>query len=458
MAVWSHVNLSELEYYRVESDFYHSKYLGELEFWRRVNDQIAVSKLGRLIRQPVRTGRTPKNRLLREGEASFRFIKTDTVRAGKIDFLNSEVLPARAVCDRYVIPAGSLVITIIGATPEIVGRTAIVRSDDPACVTNQNVAVVSTKENFDPFFLTAYFQTHWGRDQIWRHSRRTEQVNLNCREVERILVPLAESSVQSVIGNLVTSSLSAADLSRELHHQAEDIINSELAFNKEAFEKPLGYQSSFSALETCRRFDSEHYYPAFKAFQESLHASIALEPLSKHLTFCQRGKQPIYASTGLPVINSKHVQPNRVLLDGNRSALPNPEANLQIRHGDTLLNGTGRGTLGRAAPCLSDSLAVPENHVTILRSGDLDPVYLSLYLNSAAGQMQVEMRQRGTSGQLELYPFDVRKFLIWPAPESFQRELRDLHEQAAAAERESKRLLEQAKTRVEQLIEEAAGG
>ena len=68
------------------------------------------------------------------------------------------------------------------------------------------------------------------------------------------------------------------------------------------------------------------------------------------------------------------------------------------------------------------------------------------------------MHQRGTSGQLELYPFDIRKFLIWPAPQSFQRELRDLHDKAAAAERESKRSARQAKTRVEQLIEEAAAG
>ncbi len=83
-------------------------------------------------------------------------------------------------------------------------------------------------------------------------------------------------------------------------------------------------------------------------------------------------------------------------------------------------------------------------------------MYLSLYLNSAAGQMQVEMRQRGSSGQLELYPFDIRKFLVWPAPESLQQELRRLHDQAAAAERESRQLLEQAKSRVEQLIEEAA--
>ncbi len=166
----------------------------------------------------------------------------------------------------------------------------------------------------------------------------------------------------------------------------------------------------------------------------------------------------ILLESGLPVINSKHVQPNRVLLDDNRFAAPSPDENLRIRYGDTLLNGTGRGTLGRAAPYLTDGTAVSDNHVTILRSADLDPVYLSLYLNSAAGQMQVEMHQRGSSGQLELYPFDIRKFLIWPAPKEFQQELRELHDKAAAAELESKRLLEQAKTRVEQLIEEAAAG
>ncbi len=65
------------------------------------------------------------------------------------------------------------------------------------------------------------------------------------------------------------------------------------------------------------------------------------------------------------------------------------------------------------------------------------------------------MHQRGTSGQLELYPFDIRKFLVWPAPSELHREVRDLYDRATAAEQESKRLLEQAKTRVEQLIEAA---
>jgi restriction endonuclease S subunit len=186
--------------------------------------------------------------------------------------------------------------------------------------------------------------------------------------------------------------------------------------------------------------------------------SINLVPLGHQLTFCQRGKQPVYAEKGLPVINSKHVQNNKVVVEDNRTARQNNGRELQIRNGDVLMNGTGRGTIGRAAPYLLENKTIPDNHVTILRSVALDPAYLSFYLNSLAGQLQVEMHQRGSSGQLELYPFDIRKFLVWMAPESFQKEIRKIYEHAMENERKSKALLEEAKTRVEQLIEEASEG
>ncbi len=202
--------------------------------------------------------------------------------------------------------------------------------------------------------------------------------------------------------------------------------------------------------------DPEHFYPAFQNLVAKLPRSINLVSLGPQLNFCQRGKQPHYSGKGLPVINSKHVQNNKIVLEDNRSAILNNGNDPQIRHGDVLMNGTGRGTLGRAAPYLNENPAIPDNHVTILRSPTPDPAYLSFYLNSQAGQLQVEMHQRGTSGQLELYPFDIRKFLVWVAPDSFQAEIRKLYDQAAESERQSRELLEQAKARVEQLIEEAA--
>jgi len=56
------------------------------------------------------------------------------------------------------------------------------------------------------------------------------------------------------------------------------------------------------------------------------------------------------------------------------------------------------------------------------------------------------MYQRGTSGQLELYPSDNQKFLIWVSPETIKKEIRNLYDRAAISEQRPRELLHQAKT------------
>lgn len=177
--------------------------------------------------------------------------------------------------------------------------------------------------------------------------------------------------------------------------------------------------------------------------------------LGGDLVYCQRGKQPIYSSFGLRVVNSKHVQPNRISLDQFRTAMQSPFSASNIKLGDLLFNGTGVGTIGRAAPYLEDSEAIADNHVTIIRARTLDPVYLSAFLNSQIGQSQVRKYQRGSSGQIELYPRDIARFEVWQAPESIQKEIRQLVVNARTARNKSRLLLEEAKTRVEELIRQA---
>lgn len=142
------------------------------------------------------------------------------------------------------------------------------------------------------------------------------------------------------------------------------------------------------------------------------------------------------------------------LNDGNRVAMAGSNA-MKIKQGDVLMNGTGVGTIGRAAPFLHDAEALPDNHVTILRpqAGAIDPVYLSVYLNSLAGQYQVSKWLRGSSGQIELYPNDIAQFLVWIAPTEVQQAIRKAIDDAFAAKRKATRLLDAAKYAVEIAIE-----
>jgi type I restriction enzyme M protein len=353
-----------------------------------------------------------------------------------------------------IVRKGDIVIAIGG----YIGPLGIISDNEALRINiNRHLARISPdSEQIDPYYLTAYLASSISQTLLKREIRGAVQAGVNIADLKLHPVFLARELEQKEIGDLVRKAEQRLIDSRNDYTQAQQLLESKLGLDKLRFDKPVGYSARFSELELSRRFDSEHYYPAFENLIANLPKGVRLVPLGPLLTYCQRGKQPIYFENGLPVLNSKHVLENKLTLEGNRYAKPNPAPSLQIQHGDVLINGTGRGTIGRSAPYLiEEHQAIPDNHVTILRSPTLDPAYLSFYLNSQAGKLQVEKYQRGSSGQLELYPFDIRKFQVWEAPQSVQQEIRRLYEQATESARQSKELLDQAKSRVEQLIEEA---
>ncbi len=457
MAVWSAVPISALEYSRIDADFYHPTYLNELESWRRLEQRVGVLKLGRLIAVPVRTGRTPKSRSIKGDEKCIRFIKTDTVREGSVDFNNSALLPARVVGERDIIPADAVVMTIIGATPEIVGRVAIVRPDDSECVTNQNVAVISTNGVCDPYFLTAYFQTKWGRDQVWRHSRRTEQVNLNCREVERILVPNPAAGSQSAVGDLVREAFAASDRSVVLYQQAQQFLEVELGLDKLTFQKQVGYVARFSDLETSRRSDAEFFHTRYEPFLSAVkNYQRGWQPLMNLTTHTLPNFDSRKASGDVSYIEIGDVSVSNGSCTANTVAVKDLPANAKIAlTGGEILISQVRPTRGAIA-IIEDELP----HSTVCSGA-----FYACTVNQASHREIIWLYLRCMRSVFEKYcggtsypTIDSRYVARFPVPlfdAELAKHIQDLVVQAKSALYESERLLKQAKTRVEQLIEEA---
>ena len=228
----------------------------------------------------------------------------------------------------------------------------------------------------------------------------------------------------------------------------------------QATEETIAVKSFAESFLSSGRFDAEYYQPKFDQLIERLEEKVELTPLGDLLTLNQRGKQPQYIENedehelGLLVVNSKHVREGEVILTDNRYAYLQETNNpLTIQTDDVLINGTGIGTIGRCAPYLYEQEALPDNHVTILRTDLLDPVYLSIYLNSIIGKLFVEKHFKGSSGQIELYPSEIAQFQVWDAPDSVQQKIRSKVEVSHQKREQSKQLLEIAKTGVERAIE-----
>jgi type I restriction enzyme, S subunit len=460
MAIWSIISTSQIEYKRIDADYYHPQYLDELTKWSLLNQNIGVSKLKFLLNAPVRTGHTPRSRNIINGESCVKFIKTDNVREGNVDFNNSAFLPCRVLSTNDYIPHDSVVVTIIGATPEIVGRTAIVRETDPLCVTNQNVAVLTTNEKCDPYYLTAYLQTIMGRNQLWRHSRQTEQVNLNCREVERILIPCPSKNSQNEIGKLVRESFEYANRSETVILQAQQFLELEFGLDKMSFQKAIGYSSSFSEVIENGRADADYFQLKYRVIRKFVHLYpggfqrlIDISNLLKPNFDPSLTPNEHYRYIELADINS-----NLGIVNDNTTYsgkdMPS-RARRRVSKGDVIASSVV-GSVDKAAIIgESNSGSIASTGFFHLRPNEISAEYLLILLRSKCVTMQLQ--QEATGGILSAVPDSRLKYVIIPKlHKEIQDQITNLVTEAQTLKRESDIFLGEAKARVEQLIEEAA--
>lgn len=133
--------------------------------------------------------------------------------------------------------------------------------------------------------------------------------------------------------------------------------------------------------------------------------------LSDVTTFISRGRQPKYIASveGIPVINQKMIR--NLTIDYRyvkyNDAKKNINKSVFIKIGDTLVNSTGVGTVGRSAYISIDPMrpTFVDSHVTIVRpdTAIVDPKFMSVVLSSDvySNYMGSTLAQ-GSTGQVEL--------------------------------------------------------
>lgn len=339
-----------------------------------------------------------------------------------------------------------------------VGKAAIVVSKDLPATANQNLAQIKVNESkLNPFYLITYFNTTYGRKSFERLQTGNVQPWLNLHQVGNLRIPVFDDSIQKEIEKTAIEGIEAYSISQFLYAQAQQILESELGLNKLVFRKPMGYAACFSELEQSFRSDAQHYQPRFIQLIDHL---AAFQPVRVRdiRIYNRRGLQPVYIKNDtIDVVNSQHLGIRHIDYDNlQKTSLTafNKVPEGHVRNNDLLIYTTG-AHVGRTNVYLSNKQALASNHVNILRlMSEIDAAYVSLVFQSIIGQFQTQKHARG-SAQAELYPTDIDRFIIPLLEPAKQEAIGDLIRESLKREQESKRLLEQAKTRVEQLIEEA---
>jgi type I restriction enzyme M protein len=289
------------------------------------------------------------------------------------------------------------------------------------CNTSQDTIATTLSDfgssNYQPEAVVAYLNSSAGKQLLWRQFQGNVQLHLSLDDGRKVPVPRFSPALQKRISESFQLAQKARESASKSRESAEALLSNLLKLDCWVAPEPLSYVRSSGEAFASGRLDAQHFQPRFQALTEFIDATGQSARLADWLSENQRGRQPEYAEKGLPVVNSKHVLRGDVRLDDDNRNASFGDDDLLIHQGDVLMNGTGVGTIGRCAPYLHAEAAIPDNHVTVLRpKKGLDAVYLSVFLNSMAGQWQVEQRLRGSSGQIELYPNDIGQFRVWVAP------------------------------------------
>lgn len=369
-------------------------------------------------------------------------VEGDNVYMPKVDFDR---------LSKYALRAGDVLVSVVGT----LGNSALVEAQHLPAIFSCKSTALRTR-GIDPRYLISYLNCAYGRGLLTRKERGAVQKGLNLDDLKTLPIFIAGQSLQKRIADVYQLATAANASSKRSIGVAEAHLLGSLGLENWQAPNPLSYVRRSSEAFASGRLDAQHFQPRFRVLTDFIKATGQGVRLADWLRENQRGKQPDYADTGLPVVNSKHVLRGEVRLDDDNRNAAFGDDDLLIHHGDVLMNGTGVGTIGRVAPYLHPETAIPDNHVTVLRpQKGLDAVYLSVFLNSMAGQWQVEQRLRGSSGQIELYPSDIAEFKVWIAPPAVQTDIRQAVETSYAKKQRAAKLLDAAKRAVEIAIEDS---
>jgi len=353
--------------------------------------------------------------------------------------------------------AGDIVISKVG-TP---CYSSLLSEDMPTAAMTRTVLGMSKikQELVNPYYLIAFLRSKYGFGQLMRERELTIQYQLTLDRTRKVRVYLPHRAIQDEIGNNVWAYYKSMREGITAYEEAQQLLETELGLDKLLFQKPVGYTARFSDVVDNGRIDADYYQIKYKQLDDVA----AKFPVKRIKTISEKLETGIYSQSYSSIgrmylrgvdINEGFIDSDSVLRTNQLVA--NPKTT--VIKDDILV--TRVGSIGVCA-------IIEDNHIGSFYSDNLIRIrlsnqakeeisapYLNLLLNTTYGQMQMVRYSRG-SVQQRLNQSQLGQIPVPIIRRESQLEIESLLKKHLKAKKESKALLAQAKTRVEQLIEEA---
>lgn len=450
MITYSIIQKSQLEgVHRLDAEYYQPEYL---ELAKEIRKQKGKNLKDVVI---IRSGTTPKDRddTLTEG---IILLKTTDIRNNILLNDRDYYRITPKIAQRMLktrLQSKDILVNIVGATLEVIGRASLIPTDFPESNITQAMALLRIKDNnFLPEYVFSFLMSKYGQFQADRLARPTGQFNLNLQELGQILIPQIQLNTQKRVVEIIRDTVGLQEESNRLYLQAEELLLEELRLKNFKIEDDLSFTVNLSDVKSANRVDPDFFHPKYEAILA--HFRKSARPLkdivSRSTKFVKVDPETEYKYIEISDINTGNgdIIANTVI---GRNLPAN--AKIKINGGELIISKVRptRGAIGIIPEEWKENF-VASGAFSVFTVNYPQREYLQVALRSLIGKLQLEKPTTGTS-----YPTvtdeDVENLLIPILPIKIQEKIAELVRKSHEARKKSKELLEEAKRRVEEMIE-----
>jgi hypothetical protein len=451
MVSWSSAPLSDtIQFKRIDPEFFDVHYI-------KVEDKVLachterLGSLGDFVPGPFGSAFQVRNY---DYKSEYRYIRGRDVKPFFLLSDDNRYVPESDYkrLEKYAVRIDDLLLSVVGT----LGNVSICTEDDaPAVFSCKSTIFRSGSAN--PLFLLTYLNTEYGRNCLLRRQRGAIQAGLNIDDLKSIPVPRFDLGEEDSVSALVASAHTIAKSAEKSWLEAVSLFDACLGLDKVGKVHQSSGKSKFTVTSLSRAFDANRVDAQCFSPEAVYYESVLLnygkcEPLDRLISSLAKGRQQAESDRGsTDYCSIKHIS-GREIVDAAKTtpAKGTPTA----RRNDLLLAITG-ATIGKIGIVKRyDDLVFSGDMLRLRPNARINVHFLLLALNHHLGQVQFNRWITGsTNGHLS--PRDVGRVLVPRLAPEREDEIAGLVEQSIVARQESEMLLEQAKVRVEQLIEEA---
>ena len=382
------------------------------------------------------------------------FVRIENIRGGfNID--TSNLVYISAADNLKLLNSQLFVDDIILSKVGKIGVCARVDSQIKTCNISENNIGIKLKNFFpeEKHFILTYLNSKFGQILISRRQSGNVQQKLNVGDICQIPIPKFNCGFYEMISSLILESETCIKSSNEIYFAAEKILAKKIQIdNFMADAKNIAVKSFSQSFLKSGRLDAEYYQTKYDDLQNFLD-NLPTAKLANVVTIFKSIEpgSDFYSDEGVPFIR---------VSDVNKFGISEPDKKLSLKVDknlypckDTILFSKD-GSVGIAYKVRENLTAVTSGALLHLKlkTAEILPDYLTLYLNSKLVQMLAE---RDTNGAIIQHwkISDIEKIPVPIIDAETQGKIAALVEKSFNLRAESERLLEVAKLAVEMAIE-----